>query len=100
MSLVEFRQDGFDRLLGKLRSVVDRNHDIDIRVRFLLRASAKGAARTTKRVRNCFAPRSVLREFLRREREESAIASRRGGFQRLQHAWSSPRNVVRLHRLT
>ncbi len=28
--------------------------------------SAKGAARTTSRVGNCFAPHSVLREFLSR----------------------------------
>src|SRR5229473_1088703 len=29
--------------------------------------SAKGAARTTVQLRNCFAPRSVLREFLKSE---------------------------------
>src|ERR1700694_2145978 len=34
-------------------------------MRILLR-SAKGAARTIVHARNCFAPRSVLREFLKR----------------------------------
>ena len=36
--------------------------------------SAKGAARTTKRVRNCFAPHSVLREFLKSARAASGGA--------------------------
>ena len=40
--------------------------------------SAKGAARTPKQARNCFAPHSVLREFLKSRMPEA----RRHGFAR------------------
>ena len=49
--------------------------------------SAKGAARTTSRVRNCFAPHSVLREFLRSpHRAGSALQTIRnsGRFRRVR----------------
>jgi hypothetical protein len=52
--------------------------------------SAKGAARTAIRIRNCFAPRSVLREFLRRRRRNPSSDHRKTSIRK-----ASPNNAFR-----